>query len=82
MYFHFVSIRNIPSEVENLLKTLSANFMKMSYIKSCANILNADFRNSTHLLGLDEIYIGVQAEASKEDLKKDENVPRAAIANL
>lgn len=56
--------------------------MKMSYIKSCANILNADFRNSTHLLGLDEIYIGVQAEASKEDLKKDENVPRAAIANL
>lgn len=72
----------LKPEVENLLKTLSANFMTMGYIKSCANILNADFRNSTHLLGLDEIYIGLQAGESMEDLKKDENVPRAAIADF
>ncbi|CAG4942601.1 unnamed protein product [Parnassius apollo] len=72
----------LKPEVENLLKTLSSNFMKISYIKSCANILNADFKNPTHFLSLNEIYIGLKAGESIEILKNDENVPRAAIADF
>ncbi|CAG5006021.1 unnamed protein product [Parnassius apollo] len=72
----------LKPEVENLLKTLSSNFMKISYIKSCANILNADFKNPTHFLSLNEIYIGLKAGESIEILKNDENVPRAAIAGF
>ncbi|KAF2894885.1 hypothetical protein ILUMI_11289, partial [Ignelater luminosus] len=75
-------LHKLKPEVENLLKTLSANFMKISYVKSCANILNADFRNATHILGLDEMNIGVKAGESMENLKKDKNVPRAAIADF
>ncbi|KAF2886348.1 hypothetical protein ILUMI_19826 [Ignelater luminosus] len=68
-------LHKLKSEVENLLKRLSANFMKISYVKSCANILNADFRNATHFLGLDKINIGVKAGESMDNLKKDENDP-------
>ncbi|KAF2889212.1 hypothetical protein ILUMI_16961 [Ignelater luminosus] len=38
--------------------------------------------NATHFLGLDEINIRVKTGESMENLKKDEDVPRAAIADF
>ncbi|KAF2887669.1 hypothetical protein ILUMI_18504 [Ignelater luminosus] len=54
------------------------------YIPLKAYLAEAVFSdpNATHFLGLDEIIIGVKAGESMENLKKDEDVPRAAIADF
>lgn len=75
-------LHRLKPEVEKLLKTLSSNYMAMSYIKSLNDILSAEFRNTKYLLGIEDIYIGIKASQSMEELKNDENVPRSAIMDF
>ncbi|KAJ8970481.1 hypothetical protein NQ314_001210 [Rhamnusium bicolor] len=69
----------LKPEVENLLKTLSSNYLKMAYIKICDDILKAEFKNTEHFVDLEKIYIGITATESIVNLKKDSNVPRSEI---
>ncbi|KAJ8963505.1 hypothetical protein NQ314_005584 [Rhamnusium bicolor] len=69
----------LKPEVENLLKTLSSNYLKMAYIKTCDDILKAEFKNTEHFVDLEKIYIGITATESIVNLKKDSNVPRSEI---
>ncbi|CAG9785479.1 unnamed protein product [Diatraea saccharalis] len=72
----------LKPEVEKLLKTLSTNYMNISYVRSCQNILAAEFTNTAHFVDLDNIYIGMKASESVENLKKYLNVPRHTIADF
>ncbi|KAJ8930422.1 hypothetical protein NQ314_016748 [Rhamnusium bicolor] len=60
----------LKPEVENLLKTLSSNYLKMAYIKTCDDILKAEFKNTEHFVDLEKIYIGITATESIINLKK------------
>ncbi|KAJ8929290.1 hypothetical protein NQ314_018045, partial [Rhamnusium bicolor] len=69
----------LKPEIENLLKTLSSSYLNMAYIKTCDDILKAEFKNTEHFVDLEKIYIGITATESIVNLKKDSNVPRSEI---
>ncbi|CAD6230789.1 GSCOCG00012201001-RA-CDS, partial [Cotesia congregata] len=72
----------LKPEVEKLVKQISANYMKIDYIRSCKEILKADFTNLDNFIDIKNIYLGIQADKSLKEIKENSNIPDSSIVDF
>lgn len=68
-------LHKLKPEVEKIFKDLCSNYMEIAYIRN-THPLQFQHSNPKYFLKLEDIYLGIQAQESFNELKKDPNVKK------
>ncbi|XP_031328947.1 uncharacterized protein LOC116170670 [Photinus pyralis] len=72
-------LHKLKPQVESLLKSLCSNFIDVKYIRKQGSVLKLNHTDPTNFVPLDQLYLGIQASESIQNLKNDPNVAREDI---
>lgn len=68
-------LHKLKPELKMLLKNICSNFLKIDYVRK-AEIEHIEHENPSNFVELEMLYLGIQAQESINNLKKDEKIPK------
>lgn len=74
-------LHQLKPEVHKLIKTIASNYMQFNYCKT-TDAYKIEYANPRFFLPLDKIYLGVAAQTSMEELKKEIPEPATQITDF